>query len=212
MRRGTLPLLLFIVVLAVGAAYVIFWPNPGSDGKAFHGINNPFTIKQGLDLQGGIRVLLQPIDKETPTDAQMQGALQAINLRVNYTGINEPTVRLQSIGNQPGISVELPGANSGDQNQIIASLQQQGKVEIWNTGSTGANATEGSTFDPSQYSTTNGKPLFTGADLDASQLTVSQGFANRGISGRLCHERGCLSKAELVHSRQHRQLHDHYTR
>ncbi len=26
MRRGTLPLLLFIIVLAVGAAYVVFWP------------------------------------------------------------------------------------------------------------------------------------------------------------------------------------------
>jgi preprotein translocase subunit SecD len=172
MRRGTLPLLLFIIVLALGAAYVIFWPNSGSDGKAFHGINNPFTIKQGLDLQGGIRVLLQPSDNEHPTDAQMQGVLQAINLRVNYTGVNEPTVRLQSIGNRQGISVELPGANTGDQNQIIASLQQQGKLEIWNTGSNGGNAVQGSQFDPAQYPTTNGKPLFTGSDLDPSSLGV----------------------------------------
>ena len=33
MRRGTLPLLLFIVVLALGAAYVVFWPKKGIDGK-----------------------------------------------------------------------------------------------------------------------------------------------------------------------------------
>ncbi len=29
MRRGTLPLLLFIIVLALGAAYVVFWPTKG---------------------------------------------------------------------------------------------------------------------------------------------------------------------------------------
>ena len=51
MRRGTLLLLLFIVLLALGAGYVLFWPN-----HPLYGLNNPFTIKEGLDLQGGHEV------------------------------------------------------------------------------------------------------------------------------------------------------------
>ncbi|HLX40268.1 MAG TPA: hypothetical protein VKR42_07025, partial [Ktedonobacteraceae bacterium] len=55
MRRGTLTLLLFIVLLALGAAFVDFWPN-----TSWHGISNPFSIHEGLDLQGGVSVLLAP--------------------------------------------------------------------------------------------------------------------------------------------------------
>ncbi len=168
MRRGTLPLLLFIVVLALGAAYAVFWPTKGIDGK----LPNPLTITEGLDLKGGIQVLLLPKAGQNPTDADMQGVLESINQRVtNGAGVNEPVVRPQKVGNQKGILVELPGANSGNQEQIISSLKKQGVLEIWNTGSTSVNA--GTTFDPSQYPTTNGKPLFTGKDLDPGQLDVT---------------------------------------
>ncbi len=44
MRRGTLPFLLLIIVIGLGAAYVVFWPNAGSNGKPYLGIPNPFTI------------------------------------------------------------------------------------------------------------------------------------------------------------------------
>src|SRR2546428_13652981 len=60
MRRGTLLLLLFIVLLAAGAAFVDFWPNPDSKGAPWHGVNNPFPVQQGLDLQGGVSILLAP--------------------------------------------------------------------------------------------------------------------------------------------------------
>jgi len=171
MRRGTLPLLLFIIVLALGAAYAIFWPTQGIGGK----LPNPLTITEGLDLKGGIQVLLLPSNGAHPSSDEMQGVLTQIEGRVsNAAGVNEPVVRLQNVGNQTGVLVELPGANSGNQEQTISALEQQGVLEIWNTGSTGANATQGSTFDPSQYPTTNGKPLFTGKDLDPSQLGVTQ--------------------------------------
>ena len=101
--------------------------------------------------------------------------LHSIEQRVSgAAGVNDANVRLQSVGNQTGISVELPGANSGDQNAIIASLKEQGVLEIWNTGST--SVPQGTTFDPTQYKSTipDGKPLFTGKDLDSSQLGVSQ--------------------------------------
>ncbi|MBA2396541.1 MAG: protein translocase subunit SecD [Ktedonobacteraceae bacterium] len=172
MRRGTLPLLLFIIVLALGAAYVVAWPTKGINGK----LPNPWSITEGLDLKGGIQVLLLPTNpKQQPTNDEMQGVLTQISGRVsNAAGVNEPSVRLQSVGGQTGVSVELPGANSGNQEQIINSLKQQGVLEIWNTGST--SVPQGSAFDPTQYKSTipDGKPLFTGKDLDPGQLGVSQ--------------------------------------
>ena len=60
MRRGTLTLLFFIILLTLGASFVVFWPNTGTNGKPLYGINNPFTIHEGLDLKGGIQVLLVP--------------------------------------------------------------------------------------------------------------------------------------------------------
>jgi preprotein translocase subunit SecD len=60
MQRRTLLFFLIVVVLALGAAYVDLWPNANSRGQSFHGLNNPFTLKQGLDLQGGVSVLLLP--------------------------------------------------------------------------------------------------------------------------------------------------------
>jgi len=59
LRRKTLTLFLFILVLATCAAY-IDWPgNPGLH-IAWLGIHHPLQVKQGLDLQGGVRVLLVP--------------------------------------------------------------------------------------------------------------------------------------------------------
>ena len=87
MRRGTLILLLFIVLLAIGAAFVNFWPNPDSHGTAWHGVNNPFTIKQGLDLQGGVSVLLVPDPAQHYTQQEIASSidttLQQIENRVN---------------------------------------------------------------------------------------------------------------------------------
>ena len=69
MRRGTLPLLLFIIVLALGAAYVVAWPTKGINGK----LPNPWSITEGLDLKGGIQVLLLPAAEQHPTNDEMQG-------------------------------------------------------------------------------------------------------------------------------------------
>jgi len=76
MRRGTLTLLFIIVLLAAGAAFVDFWPNPDSKGVAWHGINNPFPFREGLDLQGGVSVLLVPDPSQHYTRAQVDSSIQ----------------------------------------------------------------------------------------------------------------------------------------
>jgi preprotein translocase subunit SecD len=179
MRRGTLILLFFIILLGLGASYVVFWPNSGPGGKPWHGIPNPFTIKEGLDLQGGVLVLLAPDPSKHYTNQQVQDAMPAtiarITERVNGgLGVNEPDIREVTSNNVPSIAVELPGLNSGNPFQQIQELLKTGDLQFWDTGP-GGNLPQGATFDPTQYAQYNpgDKPLFTGADLDPSQLGVS---------------------------------------
>lgn len=173
MRRGTLTLLFFIILLAVGASYVVFWPNAGN-GKPLYGINNPFTFKEGLDLQGGISVLLVPKPGQTVTDQAMQETRNQIERRVNGgLGVNEPVIRLQSTSSGPSISAELPGY-TGEQQDAINKLLQTGVLEFWDTGQQGLQNDQ--PFDPSQFVASNGstKALFNGNDLSASDLGVVQ--------------------------------------
>src|SRR6202011_2627718 len=97
-------------------------------------------IKQGLDLQGGISVLLKPdpslhYDQQTLTN-EMPAVRNALEQRVNGgLGVNEPSIRLQSSGGQPAILVELPGF-TGNQTNAVNSLLKTGNLEFWNTGAT----------------------------------------------------------------------------
>ncbi|HKV58161.1 MAG TPA: protein translocase subunit SecD [Ktedonobacteraceae bacterium] len=180
MRRGTLTILIFIILLAAAAVYTDL---PNTPGIHILGINNPLTVKQGLDLQGGISVLLKPdptqhYDPNTLA-TEMPAVRDALEQRVNGgLGVNEPSIRLQSSNGQPAILVELPGF-TGNQTSAVNSLLKTGNLEFWNTGSTPVQV--GTAFNPTQYTSTNpgGKPWFTGKDLDASQVYVSYDQAGR---------------------------------
>lgn len=180
MRRGTLTLLFFIILLGLGASFVVFWPNPDANGKPWHGVNNPFTVKLGLDLQGGVRVLLVPDPKQHYTKDQVTGAIDStithITQRVNGgLGVSEPNIRQQTTADGlPSILVELPGLNNGNPFQQINQLLKVGNLEFWDTGPSGILA-EGTTFDKTQYAQYNPGDVarFTGKDLDPNQLGVS---------------------------------------
>ncbi len=176
MRRGTLTLLFFIMLLAVGAAYVVFWPaTDAKTGQGYRGIPNPFAYRQGLDLQGGVRVLLVPSNGQNPTIDQINNTQTQIEQRVNGgLGVSEPSVRVQQTAGQYSIAVELPGLNGGNEQQQVATLLKSGVLEFWDTGQT--SVPPNTAFDPTQYAQSNGgtKALFTGTDLDPNQLGVSQ--------------------------------------
>src|SRR5947199_3380248 len=175
MRRGTLPLLFFIILLALGTSFVVFWPHAENSQKPLYGINNPFVIKQGLDLQGGVRVLLVPKPGQDTSSATMDATRTQIEQRVNGgLGVNEPSIRTQTTNGQPSISVELPGLNTGNQQQAIQTLLKTGLLEFWDTGTTGA--AQDTILNPADYVQNNpgSKPLFTGKDLDPNALQVGQ--------------------------------------
>ncbi|GCE25548.1 protein translocase subunit SecD [Dictyobacter alpinus] len=177
MRRGTIGLLFFIILLAAGASFVVFWPNSGSgNGKPLYGINNPFTTTLGLDLQGGTRIQLEPAPNQGPiTHDNMETTRQLLETRVNATGVKEPSVRLQEgFGSNTSIVVDMPKF-SGNQEETLRTLLKTGKLEFWDTGTT-ATAQQNQRLDPKQYAQYNpgGKPLFTGNDLDPNSLSVGQ--------------------------------------
>ena len=181
MRRGTLTLLLFIIVLAASSAYII-WPTDPHWGIAGITIPHP-DIKQGLDLQGGVRVLLVPDPAQNYSQdtiaKQIDGVRSQIETRVNGgLGVNEPNIYVQQSNGQYGIVVELPGFTSGNQFQAINSLLKTGNLEFWSTGPQPVPL--GTAFDPTQYTQYNPNgPEFTGKDLDGTLVSVGQDQAGR---------------------------------
>jgi preprotein translocase subunit SecD len=90
-------------------------------------------LKQGLDLQGGLQVLLEadaPADQEVPRDA-IEAVRSIIEQRVNGLGVTEPVVQLQG---DRRIIVELPGIDKPE--QAVATLKGTGLLEFVEAGAT----------------------------------------------------------------------------
>ncbi|HLX56380.1 MAG TPA: protein translocase subunit SecD, partial [Ktedonobacteraceae bacterium] len=170
----------FIILLAAAAVYVDL---PNTPGIHILGIDKSLQVQLGLDLQGGVRVLLVPDPSQHyPTSTlndEMPAVRDSIEQRVNGgLGVNEPNIQLQTSNNNPAILVELPGLG-GNQTAAINTLLQTGVLEFWNTGT--SQLQQGAAFDPTQFTQYNpgGKALFTGKDLDPSQVYVGYDTAGR---------------------------------
>jgi len=131
----------------------------------------PVTIHQGIDLQGGARVLLQavPSDGKTPSDDTMNAARQIIESRVNGgLGVSEPVVQVVQNGGLRFISVELPGL-AKDIRQVESVLQRTGVLTLVALNSTSL---------PSGASTKGYQVLAHGTDLIASSVSVGSDATN----------------------------------
>jgi protein-export membrane protein SecD len=136
MRQRNVSLLVGIILLAAVLIWIDQPNNPGlhlSIGSVR--IDREVRIHQGLDLQGGLQVLLEadvPPDQEAAFDTQtMQAARVIVENRVNGLGVTEPLVQLH--GDQR-IIVELPGIEDPD--QAIATLRETGLLEFVEAGRT----------------------------------------------------------------------------
>jgi len=129
-----LRMLVGILIVAAVAIFIAFPTSPGIHLN-FMGltINQDFPIREGLDLQGGIQVLLQAnVPPGTTVDPDsMQAAQQIVEKRVNALGVSEPVVQSAS-GNR--IIVQLPGVKNPD--QAIQTFGQTGLLEFIDAGST----------------------------------------------------------------------------
>lgn len=132
MQQRDKTFLIVILVLVIVAGWVAWPGNPGIHIKlGATEIGRDIKVHLGLDLQGGMRVLLQaalPPGEEVTSDA-MDAARNIIENRVDALGVTEPVV--QSVG-QDRISVELPGIE--DPEQAIATLKDTGLLEFVDAG------------------------------------------------------------------------------
>ena len=111
--------LLIIVAIVVAAVYTIYDDN--------------YPIRPGLDLSGGLQVLLEadlPEDADITTD-DMMTARNIIAERINALGVSEPVVQLE--GGNRRIIVELPGIENPE--EAISLIQDTALLEFVDTGS-----------------------------------------------------------------------------
>jgi len=134
MRRQDRALLALIVVLAIAAIWIDWPTNPGLHIKLGPiKIDREIKIRQGLDLQGGLQVLLEAdLPPGQSVDAEAMNAAKGIvENRVNALGVVEPLIQLQG-GNR--IIVELPGIEDPD--LAIRTIGRTGLLEFVDAGNT----------------------------------------------------------------------------
>jgi preprotein translocase subunit SecD len=136
MRQRDVNLLVFIILFAAALIWIDLPGNPGIHIRLGSlEIDKDLRLHQGLDLQGGLQVLLQadvPPDLEASFDARtMEAARVIVENRVNGLGVTEPLVQLQG---ERRIIVELPGIENPD--QAIATLRETGLLEFVEAGRT----------------------------------------------------------------------------
>ena len=150
--------------------------------------NDPLRIRQGLDLQGGVQVLLQavPVEGDAESQAEAEAQLTAsietarniIERRVNGLGVAEALVQTQG---DDRIVVELPGIDDPD--LAVGTIKETGLMEFIDTGPnplpTGL-----------QVRTTLGELTATPALTDTDALTCN--WAGLPNHTRLCRARYCI--------------------
>ncbi|MFQ6058302.1 MAG: protein translocase subunit SecD [Anaerolineae bacterium] len=137
MERRNLYWLGFIIILAVVAIWIDL---PGEHPAWFQRLlvwrppeAREIKIQQGLDLQGGLQVVLQAAmpEGQTVDSDSMQAAEVIIRNRVDSLGVAEPLV--QRAGGDK-IVVELPGISNPE--QAIRTFGQTGLLEFIDAGFT----------------------------------------------------------------------------
>ena len=123
-------IILFILALAlwIDLSEEIQLINPINDTPLFQ---RDVTPRLGLDLQGGLQVLLEadlPADAEVTAEA-METARSIIENRTNALGVSENLIQLAG---ERRIVGEFPGAEDAD--AILDIIQQTGLLEFVDTG------------------------------------------------------------------------------
>ena len=116
-RRSHLTLLLIVIAALVGVALL------GIPGSPQHR-----KLLQGLDLQGGLEVVLQaqPLKGQAVTSQMMDNAVNIMRARIDKLGVSEPVITKQG-SNQ--IVIELPAVH--DPAQAAKIIGQTAQLELY---------------------------------------------------------------------------------
>src|SRR5688500_4275020 len=117
MRRNDVIRLVMIVLIAALAGWIALPTNPGIHFTlADQDVDIDFRTVLGLDLQGGMQVLLEtdPQPGQIVSSEALTAARSIIEQRVNAFGTTEPVIQVQGANR---ISVEMPGVKSAEERE-----------------------------------------------------------------------------------------------
>lgn len=153
---------LIIILAVIGFAGYLSFPATNHLG------GRNITLRQGLDLQGGVQLKYQLDLSKTP-DSDKNDAIQStrdvIDRRVNSTGVSEPVIQPVKIGSDQAIIVELPGIK--DVQQAIDLIGKTAQLDFRETSDNGQS-----------WNSTG----LTGKQLQKATLTFDQTTNNPQIS------------------------------
>jgi preprotein translocase subunit SecD len=120
--------ILAIIIVLIGVSLWVDLPNQGIHIGSF---NRSLDTILGLDLRGGMQVLLEAdVPATTQVDAQaLEDAKKIIENRSNGLGVSE--VLFQIAGNRRIVG-EFPGLTNTE--QVVAVLKQTGQLEFVDMG------------------------------------------------------------------------------
>jgi len=126
MNRRYVNLIIILVLLAL-SIWVDLPSNPGIKLGSFERSLKPIL---GLDLRGGMQVILSVPSNVTVTQQNLQDASQILENRSNALGVNE--VVYQTAGDRIIVG-EYPGASNAE--DVIGQIKQVGQLEFVDFGS-----------------------------------------------------------------------------
>jgi preprotein translocase subunit SecD len=187
MRRRTLLFLFVILLLGIGAFYVDFGfgKQPSID---FGGYKNSLTVNQGLDLKGGVQLVMTaqcPQNKPNCDFSQyMNSVVDNINRRIaGGLAVNDAVVRLEGTGSGANrVLIELPGLT--DVTRAEQLLGTTGQMNIIDSGS---QQLQVRTTAPPCPANANPCPsgtykvVFTGDQLDANSVSATLDQNNQPV-------------------------------
>jgi len=131
MHLKTIRVFLFIVLLTLVSLYIALPTemvpplNVTIFGKQ---IQKTFELKKGLDIQGGMEVVLKADMTEIADedkDTAIESSREVILRRVDLFGISEPTVTTSKTASEYRLLVDLPGVNDPNQAlQLVGTTAQ----------------------------------------------------------------------------------------
>ncbi|MCA9837709.1 MAG: protein translocase subunit SecD [Trueperaceae bacterium] len=148
-----------LVLIAIAAAILYLW-QPWQQDR---------TLKLGLDLQGGLRVVLQA-DEANVDREELDTARNVIENRVNQFGVSEPVV--QTSGDNR-IVVELPGLSAADQDRALGLIGQQAVLEFRLVRQASQNKSVGDPNNPLTLDDLE-EPAFTGEILQDARADFNR--------------------------------------
>lgn len=170
MRQRYLSIAL-IVILVILSVYIVIPNNPGIH---IGNINRDFNLVLGLDLKGGLQVLLEVPASIEVTASTLEDARQILENRSNGLGVSEVTFQIAGTRRIVG---EFPGlTNTGD---VINVLKETGQLEFVDMGDNPLPEGTVITTDLGQAASnteTTGTPA-----AETSPTTTPEGVSNQGV-------------------------------